>query len=98
MMRAMLQANRADHIKTQIQNYVNHWVRKLYAQVIQASKQSDQTRYVFSDITETTGPLLFSYTGSLQECCAEAVVSELRKKFPDSDIQYDNRVLTIDWS
>jgi hypothetical protein len=98
MTRAMLQANRTEHIKTQIQNYVNHWVRRLYANVIQASKQSDQTRYVFSDIAETTDPLFFPYSGSLQECCVEAVVSELRKKFPDSDVQYDNRVLTIDWS
>jgi len=96
--RAMLLQNRKNHIEAQMANFVKHWVHKLSEYVIQASKLQDEPRFLFTDIVETTDMYTFQYAAPLQECFIEIVMCGLRKKFPDADIQYQNRTLTIDWS
>ena len=96
--RAMLQANRQQKIEADKKNLIKHWTRRIYASVVQESKQTDSTRFVFSDIVETTDPFSQPYTCCIPDIYAEAIVAELKLVFPDSDIQYTNRTITIDWS
>ena len=96
--RSMLQANRQQKLDADKKNLVKHWTRRIYAAVVQESKQSDLKRFIFSDIVETTDPFSQPYTCCIPDIYVEDIVVELKLVFPDSDIQYNNRTLTIDWS
>ena len=96
--RAMLQANRQQKLDADKKNLVKHWTRRIYAAVVQESKQSDSKRFIFSDIVETTDPFSQPYTCCIPDTYVEDIVVELKLVFPDSDIQYNNRTITIDWS
>jgi len=94
----MLHANRIEHIKTENRNYVNHWVRRLVLSIVQQSKISNDRKFTFTDIQDIDETHPLSYDSFIAECFLEDIVTELKKRFPDSEITYVNGALTVDWS
>jgi hypothetical protein len=94
----MLHANRIEHIKTENRNYVNHWVRRLVHTIVQQSKISNDRKFTFTDIQDLDETHPLSYDSFIAECFLEDIVTELKKRFPDSEVTYVDGALTVDWS
>ena len=88
-----LQENRSVYLEEQKQQFIQRFVRRIVAAVIQESKVTDAQHYLFTDVTEsgTSSAFPFKYMDQL--------LSSLRRAFPDCVIEYRKGYgVLIDWA
>ena len=88
-----LQENRSAYLEDQRQQFIQRFVRRIVAAVIQESKVTDAQHYLFTDITEsgTSSAFPVKYMDQL--------LSSLRRAFPDCVIEYRKGYgVLIDWT
>jgi len=89
----LLQENRSVYLEEQKQQFIQRFVRRIVAAVIQESKVTDAQHYLFTDVTEsgTSSAFPIKYMDQL--------LSSLRRAFPDCVIEYRKGYgVLIDWS
>jgi hypothetical protein len=87
----MLQENRKIHRDDQNRKYIQHWTQRICAEVVQASKLTDNRLYTWNNTTEKN-----------EDIVPDFLIGKLVKSLEDyiegCKIRYANRELTVDWS